>query len=191
MSRPGVRRLARLVDATLEASVAGSFSRVGFTVRAGLEHWGPPGSLVGRVVIVTGASSGIGRAVALETARLGATTWVLGRDRDRTETVARDARGLGAGGTIEPVVLDLVDPGAVHAFAERIATVHDHVDVLVHAAGALFPSYRCAPDGCELTSGHRRAGTLPADGSPRPAAPAIRRRQHRDRVVRRDVHGAI
>jgi dehydrogenase/reductase SDR family member 12 len=151
MRRAGVRRLARLVDAALEASVAGSFSCVGFTLRAGLEHWGPPGTLVGRVVVVTGGSSGIGRAVALETARLGATTWVLGRDRDRTETVASDARGLGAGGTIEPVVLDLVDPGAVHALAERIATVHDHVDVLVHAAGALFPTYRCAPDGCELT----------------------------------------
>ena len=58
---------------------------------------------------------------------------------------------LGAGGTIEPVVLDVVDADAVHAFAERIATVHDHVDVLVHAAGALFPSYRSAPDGFELT----------------------------------------
>ena len=48
-------------------------------------------------------------------------------------------------------MLDVVDADAVQSFAERIATVHDHVDVLVHAAGALFPTYRCAPDGSELT----------------------------------------
>ncbi len=152
MSRRGAHsRLPRLVDAALEVSVAGSFSRVGCAVRGRLEHWGPPAGLAGRVVIVTGASSGIGRAVALGAARLGATTWVLGRDRGRTEAVARDAHALGAGGSIEPVVLDVVDADAVQSFAERIASVHDHVDVLVHAAGALFPTYRCAPDGSELT----------------------------------------
>ena len=142
---------SRLVDAVLEASVAGSFSRVGFAVRSRTERWDPPAGLAGRVAVVTGASSGIGRAVALEVARLGATTWVLGRDRARTEAVARDARALGGGGGIEPVVLDVNDADAVRAFSGLVASVHDRLDVVVHAAGALYPTFRSAPDGSELT----------------------------------------
>ena len=143
--------LARAVDTALEASVVGSFSRVGSVVRGRLEHWRPPSDLTGRVVIVTGASSGIGRAAALELARLGATVWLVGRDKARTEAAARAARALGAGEAIEPAVFDIVDTDAVDAFAAQIATAHERLHGLVHAAGALFPTYRRAPDGGELT----------------------------------------
>ena len=102
-------QLSDLVDAALEASVVGSFSRTGYAARSRLEHWEAPGDLAGRVAIVTGASSGIGRATALELARLGATVWMVGRDRRRTEDAAHQARALGAGGAVEPVVLDVID----------------------------------------------------------------------------------
>ena len=144
-------RLSAAVDTVLEATVAGSFSRAGYAARSRMEHWRPPGSLAGRVVVVTGASSGIGAAVADELARLHATLWLVGRDRDRTEAAARRARDLAAGAAAEPVVLDIVDVGAVRAFAERVASAHDQLDGLVHAAGALYPEYRSAPDGTELT----------------------------------------
>ncbi|MGD0747875.1 MAG: SDR family NAD(P)-dependent oxidoreductase [Acidimicrobiales bacterium] len=144
-------RLSGVVDTALEATVAGSFSRAGYAVRSKMEHWRPPGSLAGRVVVVTGASSGIGGAVADELARLHATLWLVGRDRERTEAAARRAHDLAEGATAEPVVLDIVDAGAVREFAERVASVHDHLDGLVHAAGALYPKYRSAPDGTELT----------------------------------------
>jgi len=144
-------RLSGVVDTALEATVAGSFSRAGYAVRSKMEHWRPPGSLAGRVVVVTGASSGIGGAVADELARLHATLWLVGRDRERTEAAARRAHDLAEGATAEPVVLDIVDAGAVREFAERVASVHDHLDGLVHAAGALYPQYRSAPDGTELT----------------------------------------
>ena len=84
-------------------------------------------------------------------ARLGASLWLVGRDRERTEAAARRAHDLAEGATAEPVVLDIVDAGAVREFAERVASVHDHLDGLVHAAGALYPKYRSAPDGTELT----------------------------------------
>ncbi len=144
-------RLSGVADAALEVSVAGSFSRAGYAVRSRLEHWRPPGSLAGRVVIVTGASSGIGRAVAEELARLGATLWLVGRDRGRTEAAARRARALGDGAAVEPVVLDIVDARAVHEFVEQVSSVHERLDGLVHAAGALYPTYRSTPDGVELT----------------------------------------
>jgi dehydrogenase/reductase SDR family protein 12 len=142
--------LVRMADTALEASVVGSFSRAGFAVRGRLEHWRPPPDLTRRVVIVTGASSGIGRASALELARLGASVWLVGRDKRRTEAAASAARALGTG-SIEPAVLDIVDADAVEAFAAHVATRHERLDGLVHAAGALFPTYRRAPDGGELT----------------------------------------
>ena len=144
-------RLSGLIDTALEVSVAGSFSRAGYAARARLEHWRPPASLSGRVVVVTGASSGIGRAVAEDLARLGATMWLVGRDTVRIEAAARRARELGDGAAVEPFVLDVVDAGAVHEFAERVSSVHERLDGLVHAAGALYPTYRSAPDGSELT----------------------------------------
>lgn len=144
-------RLSSVVDTALEVTVAGSFSRAGYAVRSRLEHWRPPASLAGRVVVVTGASSGIGRAVAEGLARLNATLWLVGRDRARTEAAARQARDLAGGGSVEPVVLDIVDAGAVRDFAERVSSAHDQLDGLVHAAGALYPTYRSAPDGNELT----------------------------------------
>ncbi len=144
-------RLSAVVDGALEATVVGSFSRAGFAVRSRLEHWAPPAGLDGRVVVVTGASSGIGRAAALELARLGATLWLVGRDKGRIEATAREAREVGSGAVVEPVELDVVDADAVRAFATRVVARHDRLHALVHAAGALFPTYRDAPGGGELT----------------------------------------
>jgi NAD(P)-dependent dehydrogenase (short-subunit alcohol dehydrogenase family) len=143
------RILAQLVDQGLEASVVGSFSRVGYAVRSRLEPWPELPRQVGRVHLVTGASSGIGRAVALQLGGLGAEVWVVGRDEDRTGASAEAVRA--AGGRAEVVTLDITDPDGVGALCKRLAATHDQVHGLVHAAGALTRDYRMAADGMELT----------------------------------------
>jgi dehydrogenase/reductase SDR family member 12 len=143
--------LVGAVDGALEASVVGSFSRAGFVVRDRLEQWRSPFDLTGRVVIVTGASSGIGRAAALELARFGASVWLVGRDKTRTEAAAHAARSFGTGAAVETAILDVVDDDAVDAFAARVAARQERLHGLVHAAGALFPTYQRAPHGGELT----------------------------------------
>ena len=141
--------MAQLVDGVLEASVAGSFSRVGYAVRSRLEPWPDLPGQLGRVHLVTGASSGIGRAVAIRLAGLGAEVWLVGRDEDRTEASAAAARA--AGGQAEAVLLDVTDPQAVDTFCSRFAATHDRLHGLVHAAGALTSDYRTAADGMEST----------------------------------------
>ena len=83
----GVGETARrdLVDAVLEAPVAPSFTRVGHTVRSRLDAWQPLTSyhLGGRVVVLTGPTSGLGLAAARTLADLGATLVLVGRDHDR------------------------------------------------------------------------------------------------------------
>jgi len=143
------RILSHLVDEALEASVAGSFSRVGYAVRSRLEPWPEPPLQHGRIHLVTGASSGIGRAVAIRLGGLGAEVWVVGRDEERTEMSADAVRA--AGGRAEAVVVDVTHPEAVDDLCRRLASTHDKLHGLVHAAGALTAEYRIAADGIELT----------------------------------------
>ena len=75
--------------------------------------------------------------------------WLVGRDKKRTEAAARTACVFGAG--VERAVLDIVDTDAVDVFALLVASRHERIHGLVHAAGALFPTYQSAPDGSELT----------------------------------------
>ncbi len=142
--------VARLTDAMLEASVVGSFSSLGARLRPRLFDWSTLPDQHGRRIMVTGASSGIGRATALVLAGAGASLWVVGRDPERTEDTAHEARRAGANGAV-PVVLDLTDAADVLGFTQRFTHDHERLDALVHAAGALSPVYTTTPDGTERT----------------------------------------
>lgn len=86
-------------------------------------------SLAGRYGLVTGASSGIGRAIALALADAGVSVWASGR---RTEALERLA-GEAPDGRIQPLPGDLADRQVVARMAERIGR-EGRLDLLVHAA---------------------------------------------------------
>lgn len=143
---------ARLVDAVLEASVVGSFTRIGYLARRRLYGWQPLDELRldGRMAIVTGATSGLGRVAAELLARQGATVCIVGRDPQRTER-ARAELTAATGGVIEAELADLSLLSDAAAFAERFASTHDRLDILVHNAGALTHEYRRTSEGNEVT----------------------------------------
>lgn len=97
-----------------------------------------PGLLAERVILVTGASRGFGRAVALECARAGATVILCGRNNKALETVYDEIEALGAP---QPAIalLDLAGANAPQydALAEVIGTEFGRLDGMVHAAGLL------------------------------------------------------
>ncbi len=144
--------IARAVDAVLEASVVGSFTRVGYHARRRLYDW--PGldtfDLTGRNAIVTGATSGLGYETARELARLGAAVCIVGRDAERTET-ARQRLERETGATVESGLADLSLLAAARSFAEDYAANHDRLDVLVHNAGALLHERTLTTEGNETT----------------------------------------
>jgi NADP-dependent 3-hydroxy acid dehydrogenase YdfG len=84
-----------------------------------------------RHAVVTGASSGIGRAVAVRLASGGTEVVGIGRDTDRLAGLVRDA----APGRIRPLVLDLADGSAVDRAGHDMANELPELDLLVHAAG--------------------------------------------------------
>jgi NADP-dependent 3-hydroxy acid dehydrogenase YdfG len=90
-----------------------------------------------RVAIVTGASSGIGRAIALAFGGLGWRVALGARGRDRREQAAREVEA--AGGVSFPHVLDVSDPDSVDTFVDAAELALGPIDVLVNNAGMAAP----------------------------------------------------
>jgi NAD(P)-dependent dehydrogenase (short-subunit alcohol dehydrogenase family) len=93
--------------------------------------------LRGRAALVTGASSGIGRAIALALGAAGAGIVLIGRDRRRLDEASARARALGAP-DVAAIAVDLTHDDGVHALSERILADIPVLDILVHSAGAYY-----------------------------------------------------
>lgn len=143
---------ARIVDSALEATVVGSFSRIGPAVRRRLHDWSEPtGDLSGKVAVVTGSSSGIGKAAATRLAAMGATVWVTSRSLDRAEEAAAEIRPADGTGDAVAHAVDTGELDQVRAFADRLQRETPGIDLLVHNAGALTEERHATSQGIEAT----------------------------------------
>lgn len=107
-------------------------------------------SMEGRVCMVTGATGGMGRAIATELARRGATTVVVARTAEGGAATARDIAAATGNPCVEVLAADLSDQSAVRALADAFTSRHDALHVLVNNAGAHFPRRALSVDGLEM-----------------------------------------
>jgi NAD(P)-dependent dehydrogenase (short-subunit alcohol dehydrogenase family) len=152
--------LRELVDDLLEISVIGSFSRPGYRARSALFEWSRPApdALAGRTVLITGPTSGLGRAAAESLADLGARLILVGRSEDRLRAV-RDALIERTGeDRYRLVVADMSVLADVRAAVERITAREARLDVLVDNAGAIYDRRHVTEDGLEATFATMVAG---------------------------------
>jgi len=91
-------------------------------------------TLRNQVAVVTGASSGIGRAIAQALAAQGAILSLVGRNRTKLDAT-RDA--LPQGSTAHTHVCDFVESNDISALASEITRAHTHIDILVHCAATI------------------------------------------------------
>ena len=101
----------------------------------------------GKVCVVTGATSGIGKAAATALARMGAQIVLVGRDQGRTEATAAE---IGANAAVPPKaeIADLASMEQVHALAGRLGSL-ERIDVVVNNAGLVLGERRVTEDGFE------------------------------------------
>lgn len=144
----------RAADAALEVTVVGGFSRLGYQARRSLFHWDaqPAPDLGGRVVLVTGATGGLGFAAADALARRGATLWIVGRDAVRTDEARDRIVDATPDASVSVLVADLASLDDVRQCADRVSDQASRLDALVHNAGALTHELQYTGDGIELTA---------------------------------------
>ncbi|HUD11765.1 MAG TPA: SDR family oxidoreductase [Candidatus Saccharimonadia bacterium] len=100
--------------------------------------------LTDQVVVITGASSGIGRATAIEFARAGAKVVLAARDAEALKEAASECEGVGA--TAMAVVCDVIQEDQVERLASRAEEAYGRIDIWINNAGvAMFAKFEDAP----------------------------------------------
>ncbi|MGZ8583520.1 MAG: SDR family NAD(P)-dependent oxidoreductase [Actinomycetota bacterium] len=140
------------VDAVLETSVVGSFTKVGYETRRRLYGWQDLASLdmTGRTVVVTGGNSGLGLVTAKGLTRIGAAVRIVARNAERGAAAVEELDAIGDA-PAGLYVADLSSLDDVRRLAGEIRERESHLDVLVHNAGALLAERTESVDGHEMT----------------------------------------
>jgi NAD(P)-dependent dehydrogenase (short-subunit alcohol dehydrogenase family) len=109
------------------------------------------GGMESKVVLITGGTSGIGRATATALAAMGAEVVVIGRSRERGESAVEEIRDTSGTGRVSLMLADLAVQAEVRGLAEEFRERYDRLDVLVNNAGIIQSKRTETPDGIELT----------------------------------------
>ena len=110
---------------------------------------GPP--MAGRTCLVTGATSGIGKAIAAGLARQGADLVLVARDPARGEAAVAELQAATGSPRVELLLADLASQASIRQAAEAYRRGHDRLDVLVNNAGGYWATRHVTPDGLEWT----------------------------------------
>ncbi len=165
--------LTDVLDTVLDKTVVPGYSRIGPLVRRAWWPADPPrDALLGRHVVVTGGSGGLGEAAVTGLARLGAEVHLVGRKADRLHDAAVRVRDLVPGASLHEEVCDVSDLDDVRRYAGRIRDEVGTLHGLVHDAGVMPPERSTSAQGHELTLATHVLGPLLLTELLRPALTA-------------------
>jgi len=114
--------------------------------------------MAGKVAIVTGANTGIGKITALELARKGCSVVLACRSKEKTEPVVEEIKRQTNNENVEFSELDLASLRSVEAFAQRYRESDRPLHLLVNNAGVMATPYRLTADGVEMQFGTNHLG---------------------------------
>ncbi len=109
------------------------------------------GNMDHKVVLITGATNGIGKAAALEVARQGATVVIVGRNPAKTQATVTEIKQQSGSTAVDSLLADLSSLADVQRLASEFRQRYPRLDVLINNAGAYYGSRQLSADGYELT----------------------------------------
>ena len=142
--------MASLVDTALDRSVVLGYTKIGSSLR---RRWWPADpsadAMADKRVVVTGATSGLGEAMAVSFAELGAVVHLLGRNLAKVKASSDRVRAAVPGAIVVEETCDVGDLDAVRAWAADLSGRIDALHGLVHNAGAMPKERIETPQGHE------------------------------------------
>ncbi|MCB1308976.1 MAG: SDR family NAD(P)-dependent oxidoreductase, partial [Leptospiraceae bacterium] len=155
------------LDRLLDKTVVFGYDRIGYLTRRAF--WNPADTdvdLTGRVCLVTGANSGLGRATAEGLAARGAQTHLVCRNAASGEQARMEIRTATGNPDVHLHLVDLSQQRAIRDFCDAFARRQSRLDVLINNAGLLLNEREVSPDGIEMSlavnvlAGHMLIGLL-------------------------------
>ena len=107
-------------------------------------------AIEGKVILITGATDGIGKQTALELAQMGAQILIHGRDLDKTAKTCEELKLQTDNDAVFGFVADFADLNQVQKLVHEVTNQFDHLDVLVNNAGTYFKQRQLSAQGFEL-----------------------------------------
>lgn len=108
-------------------------------------------TLTGKIALVTGSTSGIGKATALGLARMGATVVLVARDRARGEATRAEIIARSGNAAVDLLLADLSSQASVRELAAAYTAKYDRLHLLINNAGGVFHKRSLTADGLEYT----------------------------------------
>ena len=143
--------LPKIIDDAMDALVVPGFSRIGYLLRSGkfepLDH----NVLTNKTIVITGPTSGLGKAAAHQLTALGANLILVGRSQVRLESTKSELVQDRDGQTFDIVIADMGDLVAVQSAVESIRSSTPRLHAIIHNAGALLKERTVTAQGFEST----------------------------------------
>lgn len=143
--------LPKILDDALDTLVVPGFSRIGYLARAGQFDPIPHNALVGKTIVITGPTSGLGKAAAHQLAAMGADLILVGRSAEKLERTKGELVQSSETQKFHTVVADMGDLDAVRQASQSILDSAPSLHALIHNAGALLKTREVSPQGYEIT----------------------------------------
>lgn len=105
----------------------------------------------GKVCVVSGSNSGIGKETALALAKMGATVVMVVRSRERGEKAKAEIISQSENRSVDMMICDVSSVASIQRFSQDFEAEYDRLDVLINNAGAVFNKREVTPEGFERT----------------------------------------